>query len=54
MRSALARIHAAGYVHGDIARRNLRGDMVFLVDLETLAVGSPAEMQAELAEIDAL
>ena len=56
MRSALARIHAAGYVHGDIARRNFckRGDMVFLVDLETLAVGSPAEMQAELAEIDAL
>ncbi|KAK2460072.1 hypothetical protein APHAL10511_007906 [Amanita phalloides] len=57
MRSALARIHSAGYVHGDIARRNFckkASGMVFLVDLETLAEGSPVEMEAELAQIDAL
>ena len=56
MKSALARIHWAGYVHGDIARRNFckRGNRVFLVDLETLAEGSPVEMAAELAQIDEL
>jgi hypothetical protein len=56
MKSALARIHSVGYVHGDIARRNFckKANMVFLVDLETLAVGSPVEMEAELADIDAL
>jgi tRNA A-37 threonylcarbamoyl transferase component Bud32 len=56
MKSALARIHSVGYVHGDIARRNFckKANVVFLVDLETLAVGSPVEMEAELADIDAL
>lgn len=56
MKAALACIHSAGYVHGDIARRNFckKADVVFLVDLETLAVGSSVEMEAELAEIDAL
>ena len=56
MKSALARIHSAGYVHNDIARRNFckRGKMVFLVDLEALAEGSPVEMAAELAQIDEL
>ena len=56
MKSALARIHSAGYVHGDIARRNFceKAGVVFLVDLETLAVGSPVEMAAELAQIDEL
>ncbi|KAF8344476.1 hypothetical protein F5887DRAFT_274893 [Amanita rubescens] len=56
MKSALARIHSAGYVHGDIARRNFckKAGVVFLVDLETLAVGSPAQMAAELAQIDEL
>jgi hypothetical protein len=56
MKSALARIHSAGYVHGDIARRNFckKAGVVFLVDLETLAVGSPVEMEAELADIEAL
>jgi tRNA A-37 threonylcarbamoyl transferase component Bud32 len=53
MKSALARIHSAGYIHGDIARRNFC-KRVFLVDLETLAEGSPAEMVAELAQIDEL
>jgi tRNA A-37 threonylcarbamoyl transferase component Bud32 len=56
MKSALARIHSAGYVHGDIARRNFckMADVVFLVDLETLAEGSTSEMEAELADVDAL
>jgi hypothetical protein len=56
MKSALARIHATGYVHGDITRRNFcqRDNLVFLVDLESLAVGSSAEMEAELAAVDAL
>lgn len=56
MKSTLAHIHSAGYVHGDIARRNFctKGNGVFLVDLETLAAGSPEEMEAELAEVDAL
>jgi tRNA A-37 threonylcarbamoyl transferase component Bud32 len=56
MKSALARIHSAGYVHGDIARRNFckKANMVFLVDLETLAAESPDEMEAELADIDVL
>ena len=52
MKSALARIHSVGYVHGDIARRNFcKKANVVLVDLETLAVGSPVEMEAELADI---
>ena len=56
MKSALTRIHSAGYVHGDIARRNFckKVNVVFLVDLETLAPGSTAEMEAELADVDAL
>ena len=56
MKSALSRIHSAGYVHGDIARRNFckKGSSVFLVDLETLARGSHEEMSAELAIIDTL
>ena len=56
MKSALAHIHLAGYVHGDVARRNFckNGNVVFLVDLETLVMGSPVEMEAELAQIDAL
>jgi tRNA A-37 threonylcarbamoyl transferase component Bud32 len=56
MKSTLSRIHSAGYIHGDIARRNFckKGNAVFLVDLETLARGNRDEMRAELAEIDAL
>ena len=47
---------SAGYVHGDIARRNFctKGNMVFLVDLETLALGTHVERENELAAIDAL
>jgi tRNA A-37 threonylcarbamoyl transferase component Bud32 len=56
MKSALARIHLAGYVHGDVARRNfcMENNVVFLVDLETLVRGSRAEMDGELAQIDGL
>ena len=56
MRSTLARIHLAGYVHGDIARRNFckKGGVVFLVDLETLAAGNPEQMNDELAQINEL
>jgi tRNA A-37 threonylcarbamoyl transferase component Bud32 len=56
MKSALSRIHSAGYVHGDIARRNFcqKGKRMFLVDLETLAVGSTIKMEDELAAVDAL
>jgi hypothetical protein len=56
MKSALTRIHSAGYVHGDIARCNFckGAKKVFLVNLETLVVGSTTEMEAELAIVDAL
>jgi len=54
MKSTLSCIQA-GYVHGDIARRNCKtANVVFLVDLETLALGSPVEMEAKLTDIDAL
>ncbi len=56
MRSALVRIHVEGYVHGDLERRNFckMGTTVFLVDLESLRQGTPDEMAAELAQLDAL
>ena len=56
MRSALVRIHAEGYVHGDLERRNFckTGMTVFLVDLESLRRGTPDEMAAELAQLDTL
>ena len=43
MKNTLIRIHSVGYIRRDIARRNFCiFDMVFLVDLQTLAVGSIA------------
>jgi len=55
MRSALIRIHAEGYVHGDIERRNFCRRVERLkLDLEQLRPGTPIEMQAELARIDTL
>ena len=56
MRSALVGIHAEGYVHGDLERRNFckTGMTVFLVDLESLRRGTPDEMAAELAQLDTL
>ncbi|KAF8233345.1 hypothetical protein L208DRAFT_1395780 [Tricholoma matsutake] len=54
MKSALARIHSAGHVDGDIVRCNFckNANGAVLVDLETSAAGRP-EMEAELAGIDA-
>jgi hypothetical protein len=57
MKSALRRIHSAGHVHGDIARRNfcVKDGVVYLVDLEMSRVtGSQVEKQAEIQEIDML
>ena len=56
MKSTLARIHSAGYIHGDIARHKFckRGDLVFLVGYDMLAPGSPVKMESELALVDAL
>lgn len=54
MKSALARIHSAGHVDGDIVRCNFckNANGAVLADLETSAAGRP-EMEAELAGIDA-
>jgi hypothetical protein len=58
MKAALQHIHNAGYIHGDIARRNFcsteSGD-VFLVDLETCQLcGNPSELVDEMNEVDGL
>lgn len=57
MKSAVNRIHSAGYVHGDIARRNFceKNGKVFLVDLETCRrSSSQAEKDAERRLVDSL
>jgi hypothetical protein len=57
MKSALLRIHAAGYLHGDIARRNFceKGDKIFIVDLErSRAKKSMSELVEEEQCIDLL
>ncbi|EDR13530.1 uncharacterized protein LACBIDRAFT_308537 [Laccaria bicolor S238N-H82] len=58
MRAALWRIHDAGYIHGDIARRNFcmkkNGD-VFLVDFETCRLSvDPLELVDEMEQVDML
>jgi hypothetical protein len=58
MKAALQHIHDAGYIHGDITRRNFcsteSGD-VFLVDLETCRpCGNPSELVDEMNEVDGL
>jgi hypothetical protein len=58
MKAALRHIHDAGYVHGDIARRNfcrtLNGD-VFLVDLERSRLAdNQSELDDEMNEVDGL
>jgi hypothetical protein len=58
MKAALQRIHNAGFVHGDIARRNFcrtdSGD-IFLVDLERCQYsGNPSELDDEINEVDQL
>ena len=57
MKAALQRIHNAGFVHGDIARRNFcrTGSDVFLVDLERCQPsGNPSDMVDEMNEVDRL
>ena len=57
MRAALRQIHNAGYVHGDIARRNFccKGTKVFLVDLERCRLAQRQSEQAhEMNQLDFL
>jgi hypothetical protein len=58
MKASLRQIHNAGYIHGDIARRNfcmtLSGD-VFLVDLERCrCAANQSELDDEMNEVDRL
>lgn len=58
MKASLRHIHDAGYIHGDIARRNfcttLCGD-VFLVDLERCRpAANQSELDNEMNEVDKL
>jgi hypothetical protein len=58
MKAALQHIHDAGFVHGDIARRNFckteSGD-IFLVDLERCQrFENPSELDDEMNEVDGL
>ena len=58
MKNALQRIHNAGFVHGDIARRNFcrtRGGDVFLVDLERCVHSQQqSQLDGEMDEVDRL
>ena len=59
MKAVLRHIHRAGFVHGDIARRNfcgMAGGTVFLVDLERCRRhgGNLSAMEDEMNEIDIL
>ena len=49
-------IHAAGYLHGDIARHNfyIRQHRVFMVDLDMSRLGNEADKQAEMQLVDLL
>jgi tRNA A-37 threonylcarbamoyl transferase component Bud32 len=56
MKAALQRIHNAGFIHGDIARRNFcktdSGD-IFLVDLETFQRSwKSSELADEMDQVD--
>jgi tRNA A-37 threonylcarbamoyl transferase component Bud32 len=61
MKSALGRIHNAGYIHGDIARRNFckkkigKRTFVFLVDLEMCRLSQGQfEFDNEMRKVDGL
>jgi tRNA A-37 threonylcarbamoyl transferase component Bud32 len=58
MRTALRCIHDAGFVHGDIARRNFcrtESGNVFLVDLERCQrVENQSELEDEMNQVDEL
>ena len=58
MKKTLQCIHDAGFVHGDIARRNFcktESDKVFLVDLERChIVDDPSKLEDEIGEVKRL
>jgi hypothetical protein len=57
MRATVQQIHNAGYVHGDIARRNFcrKGSNVVLVDLERCRrARSQSELFDEMDQVDSL
>ncbi len=57
MRAALQRIHNAGLLHGDVARRNLcrtRRDKIFSVDLENCRPGNALELHNEMNVVEGL
>lgn len=57
MKASLSQIHRAGYIHGDIARRNfcVKGRKAFVVDLEScIETQDRGLMDAEMDAIDAL
>jgi tRNA A-37 threonylcarbamoyl transferase component Bud32 len=58
MKTALQCIHLAGFVHGDIARRNFcrrANGVVFLVDLERCRCSrNQSELDDEMNEVDGL
>lgn len=57
MRDALYRIHRAGYVHGDVARRNFcrrQDGRIFLVDLERCQCRNQAERDIEMNAVNEL
>ena len=57
MRASVQQIHNAGYVHGDIARRNFccKDSRVFLVDLESCQLAQHhSEQVHEMDQVDSL
>jgi len=58
MKAALHRIHDAGFVHGDVTRRNFcrtESGGIFLVDLERCQRSvNPSELDDEMNEVDRL
>lgn len=58
MKATLGHIHDAGYIHGDIARRNFcrkRSGVVFLVDLDkSQRTRDQAEFDKEMRQVDEL
>ncbi|KAF8309970.1 hypothetical protein F5887DRAFT_1091772 [Amanita rubescens] len=58
MRTALQRVHDAGFIHGDIARRNFcrtENNNIFLVDLEGSQLSvNPANLIHEMNQVDEL
>lgn len=58
MKATLEGIHNAGFVHGDVVRRNFcrtEGGKIFLVDLETCRrAENPSELGDEMNKVDRL